>query len=78
MIARKGTPGVPDPADRPDGVIEAPRGRHSEKPKIVYEKIEKMYPQATRIELFARNRRDGWDAWGNEAPGEAQLGGDRP
>ena len=23
-----------------------------------------------RIELFARQRADGWDAWGNEAPEE--------
>ncbi len=30
-----------------------------------------------RIELFARTRREGWDAWGNEVPKEEQklLGG---
>ena len=41
-------------------------GRHSEKPNIVYEIIEYCYPDTEKIELFARNRRNGWDAWGNE------------
>ena len=29
----------------------------------------RMFPSATKLELFARSRRDGWDAWGNEAEG---------
>jgi N6-adenosine-specific RNA methylase IME4 len=54
---------------RASSVISAPRGRHSEKPGIVYELLEKMYPdlgEADRIELFARQKREGWSAWGNE------------
>lgn len=48
-------------------VLIAPRGRHSEKPKAMYEQIEKVsYPGY--IELFARNTRDGWTSWGDEAP----------
>jgi N6-adenosine-specific RNA methylase IME4 len=49
-------------------VIVAPRGRHSEKPDAVYEMIERDYPSLPKIELFARARRDGWRAWGNELP----------
>jgi N6-adenosine-specific RNA methylase IME4 len=27
-----------------------------------------MYPELPKIELFARQARPGWEAWGNEAP----------
>ena len=66
LIGTKGKPPVPFPEDRPDSVIEAPRGRHSEKPPRCYEIIEAMYPNGSRIELFARTARDTWSAWGNE------------
>jgi N6-adenosine-specific RNA methylase IME4 len=67
-VGRKGSFPLPEPNDRPDSVIEAPRGRHSEKPAVFYELIERMYPWATRVELFARQARPGWTAWGNETP----------
>jgi excisionase family DNA binding protein len=59
--------------DRIDSVIEAPRGRHSEKPECVYELIERMYRLASKLELFARRRRPGWTAWGNEVPKGASF-----
>ncbi len=40
--------------------------RHSQKPQIAYEIIERLYPTIRKIELYARNHRDGWDCWGNE------------
>jgi N6-adenosine-specific RNA methylase IME4 len=66
LLARRGDYPPPDPEDRVDSVLEAPRGRHSEKPELVYELLERMYPQASKLELFARSRRPGWSAWGNE------------
>jgi len=66
LIARRGNPGVPDPAARPASVIEAPRGAHSAKPHEFYDVLEAMYPDASRVELFARNEREGWASWGNE------------
>ena len=49
-------------------VVPAPRtGKHSEKPKVFYDHIESLYGKhIPRIELFARNTREGWDSWGNE------------
>ncbi len=44
----------------------APRGRHSEKPDLFMDWIERMSP-APRLEMFARRQRLGWDTWGNEA-----------
>jgi N6-adenosine-specific RNA methylase IME4 len=66
LIARKGAPPTPAESSRPPSVINAPRGRHSEKPALFYELIEKMYPGLPYVELFARKERDGWAAWGNE------------
>ena len=40
--------------------------KHSKKPVCAYEMIENMFPQAKRLELFARQERNGWDCWGNE------------
>lgn len=43
-------------------------GDHSEKPKEIFHRIEALYGDVPRIELFARDAYPGWDAWGNQAP----------
>jgi len=53
-------------------IIMAKRGKHSKKPDIVYRRIEELMGNLPRIELFARNKRQGWDAWGNQVPTECQ------
>jgi N6-adenosine-specific RNA methylase IME4 len=67
LIGRRGSMRVPDPEDRPDSVVEAPRLEHSAKPQEAYDAIVRMYPDVPRIELFARGARSGWAVWGNEA-----------
>ena len=69
IIAVKGTPGAPLEADRPASVVSLPRGEHSEKPEVFYEIIERCYPVASKVELFARKRRPGWRSLGNEIDG---------
>jgi N6-adenosine-specific RNA methylase IME4 len=64
LIAKKGEYPLPDESIRPESVIFAPRTEHSKKPDVVYEILERMYPQARKIELFARQKREGWDIWG--------------
>ena len=44
-------------------------GRHSEKPIESYEKIERVSP-GPRLEMFSRQRRKNWWAWGNEIRNE--------
>ena len=39
---------------------------HSRKPDEQYGKIERLYPDVPKLELFARRRRPGWHVWGNE------------
>ena len=40
--------------------------RHSQKPEISFEIIQRLYPTERKIELYARQERPGWDCWGNE------------
>jgi len=47
-------------------IVLAPRGRHSVKPHEVRERIVGLLGDLPRIELFARERVEGWDAYGNE------------
>lgn len=42
------------------------RGEHSAKPHEAYDRLEKLFGDIPRIELFARNTRPGWDCFGNE------------
>ena len=68
LIATRGAVPVPEPANRPASVIRARRdNEHSAKPAEFYDVIERMYPDLPKIELFARGRRAGWAAWGNQA-----------
>src|SRR5262249_32711497 len=66
LIATRGNIPSPAPSRRPASVINAPRREHSRKPDEAYALIERMYPELPKIELFARQARPGWAAWGNE------------
>lgn len=45
-------------------LIEEKRTKHSKKPKVILENIDKMFPSQSKIELFAREKPEGWDVWG--------------
>lgn len=66
LVGVKGNPGtVPEPARRGSIFSEA-RGRHSVKPECVYTWIEEAFPLETKLEMYCRSPRDGWDVMGNE------------
>jgi len=46
--------------------IESPRLEHSKKPSEVRHRIVELVGDIPRIELFARQKNEGWDVWGNE------------
>ena len=68
LLGVRGNVPVPLAANRSPSVIFAPRGKYSEKPDATYEIIERGFPEFSKIELFARRSRNGWDRWGFEAP----------
>lgn len=68
LVGTAGEPHCPAQARRVSSVFHYPRTRHSAKPPEVRTTIERMLPDAKRIELFARETASGWDSWGLEAP----------
>ena len=54
-------------------LIEAERTEHSKKPNDARLRIKELYPDAEMIELFARERHEGWDVWGNEVVSDVVI-----
>jgi len=48
------------------GLVFAERTKHSKKPNEIRNRIIDLCGDLPRIELFARQRVEGWDCWGNE------------
>lgn len=67
MICIRGNvPEVPYGA-RSASVLKFPRLEHSRKPLEMYQIIDGMYPELSKIELFCRGEpAQGWTGWGNE------------
>jgi N6-adenosine-specific RNA methylase IME4 len=66
LVGTRGGYGPPAQELRVGSIIGSPRRKHSEKPTRVHELIEQWWPDARRLELFARAEREGWDVWGDE------------
>jgi N6-adenosine-specific RNA methylase IME4 len=66
LIGKRGAFPCPRPAPFPDSVIEAPVREHSRKPPQLQDMIDAVWPDARKLELFARQGRPGWQAWGNQ------------
>ena len=47
-------------------ILMEPKTIHSRKPNEIRKRIVALLGDIPRIELFARQRVEGWDAWGNE------------
>jgi len=58
-------------------IVLAPRGRHSAKPAEVRDRIVQLMGDVPRVELFARERVQGWEAWGNEVEANNESSGKR-
>lgn len=46
---------------------------HSRKPDGIRERLELLIGDVRRIELFARQRFAGWDAWGDQVDGDIRM-----
>ena len=64
LLATKGKPKRISASVRQ--IIESVPERHSKKPDIVRDKIVELCGDLPRIELFARERAEGWSSWGLE------------
>jgi len=68
LIGIRGKIPAPAMGEQFPSAIEAPKGKHSEKPDFQYEIAEKYFPNLPKAELNARRARAGWIQWGGEAP----------
>jgi len=71
LLATKGKPKRICPAVFQ--LIQAPIIRHSQKPGEARDKIIQLMGPLPRIELFARQKIEGWDIWGNELENSIDL-----
>jgi N6-adenosine-specific RNA methylase IME4 len=68
LVGTKGQCSPPEPADRVSSVFRGePRAGHSVKPEDVYQFIERAFAGKSKLEMFAREERAGWQSMGNEA-----------
>lgn len=54
-------------------LVEAERMGHSQKPYEIRNRIVELMGDLPRIELFAREKTEKWDVWGNEVQSDIKL-----
>ena len=66
LVFKRGKIPTPRGARNVRQFVRSQRGKHSEKPLEVRRRIDAMFPDARKIELFARPQEpsDGWSLWG--------------
>lgn len=68
LLGKRGKPKLPLKRLVPSSMFTELRRGHSRKPEIVYRFIERVWPLARRLEMFARETRPGWVCFGDELP----------
>ena len=71
LLATKGKP--KRLSKRVHQLIISPLMEHSRKPNDAREKIVELVGELPRLELFAREKTDGWDVWGNEVKNDVNI-----
>jgi N6-adenosine-specific RNA methylase IME4 len=74
FIGKKGDVPVPEPANKPSSILISEGGGHNERPQIIHEIIEKMYPNRRYLEVYPNHydtdlspteeHRGNWTLWG--------------
>lgn len=54
-------------------IMEALNTKHSKKPDVFADKIVELCGDVSRVELFARDRKEGWSCWGDEVESDVEL-----
>lgn len=73
LLATKGNAHSLVVSNKVSSFVSTGRTKHSEKPQVFRDKIVELFGDIPRVELFARQKTDGWDVWGNEVESDIQL-----
>lgn len=73
LLGLKGKMRTPLPAQRISSVYSERRTKHSKKPDFIRDQIMEWYPQFSKLEMFAREKTEGWDVWGNEVESDVEI-----
>lgn len=72
LIATRGK-GLPRRSASVRQIVYSCLGEHSQKPKEVHHRLEELYGDVPRIELFAREKYGEWDVYGDQVNSDIQL-----
>lgn len=83
LVGVRGTFSPPEAAKRISSVIRQSKSTHSQKPDYVRQMIAEWYPQARKLEMFARRdlrnlfqqEIEHWHVWGNEINSNVAIQG---
>jgi len=73
IIGKRGKIPQPRGARNVRQLVSNMRQEHSMKPAEVRTRIEQMFPEQSKVELFAREKVRGWCAWGDEVDSDVEL-----
>jgi len=73
MVGTKGKFSPPTQEHRISSIFKTPRTKHSKKPDEFRDMIKLWFPNKSRLELFSRDKFDGWDSWGNEIDSDINI-----
>lgn len=73
LVGTKGKFSPPLPSFRESSVYREKKSKHSKKPLYFRNLISKQHPDKSKLELFAREKVEGWDAWGDEVQSDITL-----
>jgi N6-adenosine-specific RNA methylase IME4 len=74
LVGTKGKFSPPIPTLRESSVYKEKKGKHSKKPQYFKDLLSRQFPDKTKLEMFAREKSEGWDVFGNEVEGSIDLG----
>ena len=74
LVGTKGKFSPPSTKYRKPSVYKERRTQHSKKPLYFKDLIAQSFPHnCNKLELFAREKTEGWDVWGNEVESDIEL-----
>lgn len=66
LVGVKGKMKPPQDKKRISSIYSEKKTKHSKKPNYIRDMINIWFPEMKKLEMFAREKYDGWDVFGNE------------